>query len=343
MFWLCLLASLILRSTVTTLWRQEDVMKIFFWGLVSILLIGCSSHSNYEPDVFSGGRVNHQNLHEIATIDEDIMDFAQDVYVEAPIEISDTHVFVNEELELPDNYGSDISYIDYPDTHFFVTYCDSISGKVMTWTIQKKYERLRGRGIGKKFYTCEVNGEVDGAIMYFVKSKYPHYKVEKHYLTNEGFKKYRELYKTFISKDDTCENEELSIDRSSLYDPIRGLTYRSYSHPIHLKFENRGDKVKTYDINKLSLTINGQSYETKVIKVKNKRKISHEKIVLSPGEIYEDDVVVKIRLLRGYNEEHVLGSNLSIDGHQFTNFKEADSYDIDKIGHGDSVQITSYQ
>jgi len=317
-------------------------MKIFFLGLVSILLIGCSSHSNYEPDVFSGGRDNHQNLKEIAAIDEDVIDFAQDVYVEAPIETSDTHVFVDEELELVDNFGSDISSIDYPDTHFFVTYCDSMSGKVMTWTIQKKYERLRGKGAGKIFYTCEVNGEVDGALMYFLKNKHPFYKVEKHYLTNEGFKKYRELYKTFISKDDACENEELSIDRSSLYDPKQGLIYRSYSHPVHVKLENHGDKVRTYDINKFSLVVNGKTYDAQVIKVKNRRKVSHEKIVLLPGEIYEEDIVVKIRLLIGYNEEHVLGSTFSIDGHKFTNFKEADSYDIDKIGYGDSIQITAY-
>ena len=313
-------------------------MNMVVLVLLSILLIGCSPHSNYESDVFSGNKINQQNLQEVATIDENIIDFAQDLYSEAHLQISEKHVFAGEELELVDNSRGDLSFIDYPDTQFFVTYCDSMAGKVMTWTIEKKYERLRGKGSCKKFYTCEVNGEVDGAIMYFVKNKHPFYKVEKHYLTNEGFEEYREIYKTFISEDNA-----ISIDRSSLYDPTRGLTYRSYSHPIHVKFENHGDKVKTYDINKLSLVVNGQSYDAKVIKVKNRRKVSHEKIVLSPGEIYEEDIVVKIRLLRGYNEEHVLGSIFSIDGHHFTNFKETDSYGMDKIEHDNSIQRTAYR
>ena len=75
------------------------------------------------------------------------------------------------------------------------------------------------------------------------------------------------------------------------------------------------------------MVVNDKSYDATVIRVKG-RSTSQEKIVLSPDEIYEEDIVVKIRLLIGCCEEHVLGSTFSIDGQQLTNFKETDSYDM---------------
>jgi len=310
-------------------------MKMVVLALLSILLIGCSSHSNYEPDIFSGNKINHQNLQEVATIDENIIDFAQDLYAETPEKITDEHIFIGDEFELIDTLKHP-SAIDYPDTQFFVTYCDSLGGEVMNWEIEKKYERLRGQGCYKKFYTCEVNGEVDGAIAYFVQHKTPFYRVEKHYLTNQKFKEYRDYYSTFFSEDGG-----VSIDRNSLYDPKRGQTYRSYSHPIHIKIKNDSNEVKTYDINNISLVVNGKSYDTKLIKIKNKRKISNEKIVLSPGAVFEEDIVVKVRLLRGFGEEHVLGSTFSIDGNEYTNFNVRDSYDMEKIKYDNSIQTSA--
>ena len=311
-------------------------MKRVLLFLIFISLIGCAQHSEYEADVFDGSKINHQNLQEIADIDEDIIDFAQDLYSENPEEISGKHVFVGHEHELIDDLNHP-NAIDYPDTQFFVTYCDSLDGEVMNWTIEKKYERLRGQGGFKKFYTCEVNGEVDGALAYFIEHKPPFYRVEKHYLTNQKFKEYRDYYSTFFSEDGG-----LSIDRSALYDPKRGQIYRSYSHPIHVKIQNDSNQVKTYDINNISLAVNGKNYDAKLIKVKNRRKVSHEKIVLSPGEVYEEDIVVKVRLLRGFGEEHVLGSTFSVDGHEYTNFTVRDSYEMNKKKHDNSIQRTAY-
>lgn len=311
-------------------------MKRVLLFLLFISLIGCAQHAEYDADVFDGSKINHQNLQEIADIDEDIIDFAQDLYSENPEEISGKHVFVGHEHELIDDLNHP-SAIDYPDTQFFVTYCDSLDGEVMNWTIEKKYERLRGQGGFKKFYTCEVNGEVDGALAYFIEHKPPFYRVEKHYLTNQKFKEYRDYYSTFFSEDGG-----LSIDRSALYDPKRGQIYRSYSHPIHVKILNDSNQVKTYDINNISLAVNGKNYDAKLIKVKNRKKVSHEKIVLSPGEVYEEDIVVKVRLLRGFGEEHVLGSTFSVDGHDYTNFGLRDSYEMEKTKYDNSIQRTAY-
>jgi len=307
-------------------------MKRVLLFLILILLIGCAQRAEYGADVFDGAKINHQNVEEIAEIDRDIIDFAQDLYSEDAEEISAKHVFASEVHELIDSLKHP-SAIDYPDTQFFVTYCDSLRGEVMNWVIEKKYERLRGQGCYKKFYTCEVNGEVDGAIAYFVEHKSPFYRVEKHYLTNHKFKEYRDYYSTFFSEDGG-----VSVDRNSLYDPKRGQIYRSYSHPIHVKIKNDSKEVKTYDINNISLAVNGKSYDTKLIKIKNKRKISHEKIVLSPGDVFEEDLVVKVRLIRGFGEEHVLGSTFSIDGNEYTNFKVRDSYDMEKIKYDNSIQ-----
>lgn len=312
-------------------------MKKSFFYLMLIILTGCSQTTVYEKDVYNDGRVNRTNVLEIAEVDNDLVEFSKDIYLKNPDMATAEHAYVGDEYELIDSLDHP-NAIDYPDTHFFRIYCDSLSGKVMNWTVHKNYERLRGQGGFKKFYTCEVDGEVDGAIAYFVEHKPPFYRVEKHYLTNEKFEEYRNYYSTFFSEDGG-----LSIDRSALYDPRNGQLYRSYSHPIHLRIENDSNTTKTYDINDIYLVVNGKSYDTKLIKVENRRKVPHEEIVLSPGEIFEEDIIVKVRLLRGFNEEHVLSSEFTIDGVVHKNFNLRDNYEIQKVEFDNTFQRTAFQ
>ena len=125
-------------------------MKRVLLFLILVLLIGCAQRAEYEADVFDGAKINHQNVEEIAEIDRDIIDFAQDLYSEDAEEISAKHVLASEVHELIDSLKHP-SAIDYPDTQFFITYCDSLGGEVMNWEIEKNTSACADKAATRNF------------------------------------------------------------------------------------------------------------------------------------------------------------------------------------------------
>lgn len=305
--------------------------------LIVLSLVGCSRHA-YEPSVLNNGQIDKKNLMEIAEIDENIIEYAQDVYLTEPEEMTEDYVLPGSELELIEHFNHDTDFANFVDTHFLTTYCDSRGGTVLNWKIAKEHERLRGVGIKREFYTCEVNSKVESALLYDIKKKGPFVKIEKKYLTDQEFEKYQTYYKQYTSSDGT-----IAIDKSSLYDPENGFHYKSYSHPVFIHLKNTDSEKTSHDINNISILLGDKEIDTSTYDRETRQKDSCKKVVLSPGETHKEEIVVKTTGLKKIRPKDIYNITFVIDGQTYSNFEETDPYHREKIPLEQSQEILAFQ
>ena len=297
-------------------------MRQIITGLNLLFLVGCSQ-VYYEPTVVDEEKINHDNLTEIALIDDDILDYAQDLYSSEPEEVSNSKVLIGSELELVDDFNHDSTLWNYIDTIFISTYCESRGGSVLNWIIDKEYEHLRSGQVRKEIYTCEVDGEVDAALLYDIKFKGPHVKIVKTYMTNYEFEQFRNNYVQLETDDG-----KISIDKSSLYDANNGSKCRTCSHAFFVDLSNNKKNGQLDKEDKISIIIGDQEYD---VFVKNMHFVNdNNKKSFKKGIEHKDELAVKIKGIKEFKTEHILDSVIVISGQEYGNFKEVDPYQRDK-------------
>ena len=299
-------------------------MRLLITGLNALLLVGCSQLL-YEPSVINGKQINKDNLMEIAEIDEHILDYAQDLYSNEPEKISNSHIFIGSELELADQFNQDSNLSSYIDTKFLMTFCDSRGGDVMNWVIDKNYENLRAGQVRKEFYTCEVDGVVDAALLYDIKFKGHFVKIDKIYMTNKEFEDYKKYYVQFETYDG-----KITIDKSSLYDPANGSNCRTCSQAIFVDLSNRKQIKKLDEIEKISIVIGDEKHDAFIKKTVSNQRDGFDGRSFEKGIEHKEELAVRIQGIKEYKVEDVLDSVIVIDGHEYGNFKEVDPYQRDK-------------
>ncbi|MBW2520079.1 MAG: hypothetical protein JRD88_06980 [Deltaproteobacteria bacterium] len=299
-------------------------MRGILSALLALALVGCAG--KYDPSVVQSDGIKTANLKEIAEIDESIIDFAQDVYLDNHDYKVNQYVIADSETLIAQTLGYDIRSIDYIDTEFFKTYCESRDGDVYRWVIEKAYERLWGRGVGKKFYTCEVDSEVEAALVYEVGKSGPFYKIDKIYLTNQGFEKYREYYKAFMDTE-----EMVFIDKGTLYSPNNGLMYASYMHPFFLSLENTSEQDLIYKLDNISIQIGDSKITPKLVELNSSPVKSRNELIIKPGDKLTAELSLKMPGLNKIKVDDVLNSVIVINGREHTQFIEIDSYQREKV------------
>lgn len=297
-------------------------MRQFITGLNLLFLVGCSQVC-YEPTLVDEGKINTDNLTEIAQIDEDILDYAQDLYSSEPEKISNSKVLIGSELELVEDFNHDSTLWNYIDTIFISTYCDSRGGSVLNWIIDKNYEHLRSGQVRKELYTCEVDGVVDAALLYDIKYKGPHVKIEKTYMTNYEFEEFKNNYVQLETDDG-----KISIDKSSLYDPNNGSKCRTCSHAFFVDLSNSQKNGPLDKEDKISIIIGDEEYD---FWVRNLESVNYNNNKsFENGIEHKDELAVKIKGIKELKTEHILDSVIVIGGQEYGNFQEVDPYQRDK-------------
>ena len=292
--------------------------------LNALLLAGCSQVL-YEPMVFDGEQINKENLIEIAEIDEGILDYAQDLYSDEPEEISDSQVLIGSELELADRFKQDSNLSSYIDTKFLMTYCDSRGGDVLNWIIDKEYEHLRKGQVRKEFYTCEIDGFVDAALLYDIKFTGPFVKIDKRYMTTVEFEECRKKYVQLETDDG-----KITVDKKSLYDPGKASKCRTCSQPFFVDFSNRGQSGQLDEVEKISIIIGAETHDAFIQNIGSIKIDNYDENLFEKGIEHKEEIAVKIKGIKKYKAEDVLDSIIVIDGHEYGNFKEVDPYQRDK-------------
>lgn len=293
-------------------------------GLNALLLVGCSQVL-YEPMVFDGEQINKENLIEIAEIDENILDYAQDLYSDEPEEVSDSQVLIGSELELADHFKQDSNLSSFIDTKFLATYCDSRGGDVLNWMIDKEYEHLREGQVRKEFYTCEISGFVEAALLYDITFTGPFVKIDKRYMTTDEFEECRKKYVQLETDDG-----KITVDKKSLYDPAEGSKCRTCSQPFFVDLSNNGQSGQLGEIEKISIIIGAETHDAFIQNIGNIKIDNYDENYFEKGIERKEEIAVRIKGIEKYQTEDVLDSIIVINGHEYGNFKEVDPYQRDK-------------
>lgn len=310
--------------------------------LLIIFMYGCIT-PYFKEGVLKDNRIQQEYIQNLAKQSSDIFDFIQKIYATSPI-VEGEYMVVSKAI-------SERSSLNYWDTNVFREYCNSKNGKLFSLSFNRNYYAFSGfNGISKAFYTCEINNEIDAALIYEVygrgyaySGQYP-YEIYKKYTKKEGFYK---LISEFKLEGFTSDNKIITIPATQVNK--KHVISDQYSFLFYYK--NNTDKPQTFDfLNSSYVTIRGVKYDINfsdgkepinwlfyqwadasnygVFVGEEGKKLS--KLRFNPTQKIYGEVAFRIPGLTSLKEEDLSDFVIVIDGKAYTNFKKMSYYELFK-------------
>lgn|GEM_PF-4259954 len=319
--------------------KMKSKVLMLSMSLFIIFMYGCIT-PYFKEGILKDNKIQQEYIQNLTIQSSDIFDFIQKIYVTPPV-IEGDYMVVSKTF-------SNRSSVDYWDTDVFKKYCDSKNGKLFSLRINRNFYAFSGfNGISKALYTCEINKEVDAALIYEVygrgygySGQYP-YEIYKKYAKKEGFYKLIGEFKLegFTSDKKVITLPATLINKKHISDQYSFLFY----------YKNDTDKPQTFDfLNSSYITIKGVRYDIDfsygnepinwlfyqwadssnygVFVGEEGKKLS--KLKFNPAQKIYGEVTFKIPGLTSLKEEDLSDLIIIIDGRTYTNFKKMSYYKL---------------
>lgn len=306
------------------------------------LLSSCILPPHFKDEVIVNNKLQLTYIRNIARQSSDIFDFVQKIYATISVdrEYRVVHQAISKKLSIDDLFA--YSWTDWDsyawDRDVFKEYCSVKNGKVFSLELFSGSGISYFWGISRKFYTCEINGEVDAALIYEVykgnSGEYP-YEIIKKYSKKEGFYK---LLKEYKLEGFTSNDMVITIPLTQINRPLKSDEY-----VLIFNYYNNTSAPEIFDfLNTNYVNIKGLRYDIDFRLESEPKKVKwtsfnpeafvtkgdFSKVRVQPKQNVTGIIAFRIPSVISLKEEDLSDLVISIDNRIYTNFKKVFLYEV---------------
>jgi hypothetical protein len=307
---------------------------------------GMYGHS-YQEGVMQNNILREGYVASVSKSSQDIFSFTRSIFGKTPNSSSDQFVLLDDGVA--DRVFGDIN--DSLDTNIFKIYCSEKGGEVFRWSILGDWHAYSGfRGLSKTFFTCEIEQQVRGVLLYEDFGRGPKYLGPSPYnlkLTIGTGKFFSDLIKEYKLEGFASANKMVTIPLAKLIEqkPKTEPTSDKYS----LLFYFKNDTRKPVDINILDTYIifNGKRYNVDFtfrnepifwqsydhistgLFVGEKNK-TMAKLRFTPGQRFFGQVLFAIPGVATLREDDLKNLKFYLDKYECGDFRRISFYELQK-------------
>lgn len=239
------------------------MIRLYFVMGCSLLLSACSSlaPSKFKEGLVVNNQVQYAIIEDIARSSRDALDFSSKVYIR-PSDKKDPDAHVVEKFWVGDKSFVDQKRYNNEDRQVFSTYCKSKNGEMFQWDADggtTQYGQFRG--INKRFITCEVNSEIESALLH------ESYGRESTVYPFETFTTYangsyvEKLFKEGKVKGYMSSNGMITLPQTRLYDTADKVRFVSDTYTVIFNFHNTTSRPVEINLLNSYATVSGSRYD----------------------------------------------------------------------------------
>lgn len=330
------------------------MIRLYFVAGFSLLLSACTSlaPAKFKEGLIVNNQIQYANIEAIARSSRDAVDFASKVYIR-PSDKKEPGAHIVEKFWVADKSFVDQKRYNNEDRQVFSTYCKSKNGELFQWDTDSGstfYGRFRG--INKRFITCEVNSEIESALLH---ESYGRDSTVYPFETFTTFANGSYVEKLFTEgkvKGYTSSNGMITLPQTKLYDPTDRFRSASDSYSVIFNFQNTTSRPIEINLLNSYVMVNGSRYDLgfdkgragkDVISWKNYSSDDESqgvfvgengshlgKLRFNPGQKMTGEFSFHIPGLTKLSAEDVNKFALQLDGINCDGFKLVSYYDLNK-------------
>lgn len=265
----------------------------------------------------------------------DIFSFIDNIYQAKVVKNSPDYAYIGDNVLTKKKPFSNLW-----ESNIFPLYCASKGGKVFQWNLP-----VVTYGTADFVLSCEVNGQVDTAMLDFIKkdnSVYP-YSHGIAYVTAEGFKQYLDKHRFYSYVDATGMVAVKALDPSMRGKKNGGTRQipRSFRYEVALNISNKTNSPQQYDLTAMKLFVGEQVFDIEKEYSSDSSPVNWKyyqnlninftgrtsRFKLNPGQNFTGALKVKVP---GLPTEDFESANLviTIGEHRFTGLVQKSDYDF---------------
>jgi hypothetical protein len=239
------------------------MIQFYFVVAISLFLGACSSLApvKFKEGLVVNNQVQYTNIEDLARSSSNAVDFASKVYI-GKSDKKDADSYVVDKFWVADKSYVDQKRYNKEDRQVFSTYCKSKNGEIFQWDADSRTSQYgQFRGINKRFVTCEVNSEIESAMIH------ESYGRDSTVFPFETFTTFangiyvEKLFREGKVKGYTSSNGIITLPQSKLYDTADKVRFVSDTFTVIFNYQNTSTRPVEINLMNSYATINGSRYD----------------------------------------------------------------------------------